>query len=227
MTMMELLKTPNIGNLSMQKIDFFFDFLSPFSYFAWKNHRKILGDNLEINYRPLLMGKLFSHWEIKGPGEIAPKRYAMLKSCFRYAAKHNIPFNPPEQHPFNPLYSLRLATKECSKEEQFKVIDTLWDMIWAQGKEGDNPDEIETALNKSGLDSNLLMENAFSRDAKLAVKQNTKDALEVGLFGVPSFVVKEEFFWGNDALKDLKTFIESGDSFDLELFKKRTEDIVW
>ncbi|MCO4755968.1 MAG: 2-hydroxychromene-2-carboxylate isomerase [Bacteriovoracaceae bacterium] len=225
--MMEIIKTPDIGNLSMQKIDFFFDFLSPYSYFAWKNHLKVLGDKYEINYRPVLMGKLFSHWDIKGPGEIAPKRYTMLKSCFRYAAKNDIPFTPPAKHPFNPLYCLRLATKECSGDDQFKVIDALWDLIWGQGKEGDNPEEIETTLNAANLDAKALMDQAFGKEAKLAVKRNTKDALEIGLFGVPSFVVEKEFFWGNDALKDLKTFVETGDSFDEELFKQRTNDIVW
>ena len=210
----------------MKKIDLFFDFLSPYSYFAWKNHCNQL-DRGRFHYRPILMGKLFDHWEIKGPGEIPPKRYSMLKSCFRYAHKNNIEFTPPSEHPFNPLYVLRLATKECSQDKQFEVIDCLWRLIWARGKKPDDPQTIENALKSAGLDAEQLMESSFSREAKLAVKQNTKDAISKGLFGVPSFVVDNEFFWGNDSLTDLHAFLESGDSFNQELFEQRTKDISW
>ena len=210
----------------MQKINFFFDFLSPYSYFAWKNHSNQLDRGL-FEYRPILMGKLFAHWDIKGPGEIAPKRYTMLKSCFRYAKKNNIDFIPPTEHPFNPLYVLRLATYECAKEQQFEVIDCLWDMIWARGEKADEPQVIETTLKNAGLEHELLMERSFSKEAKIAVKQNTKEAVAKGLFGVPSFVVDNEFFWGNDSLSDLKDYLENGDQFNQELFDSRTRDISW
>ena len=90
-----------------------------------------------------------------------------------------------------------------------------------------DPQTIENALKSAGLDAEQLMESSFSREAKLAVKQNTKDAISKGLFGVPSFVVDNEFFWGNDSLTDLHAFLESGDSFNQELFEQRTKDISW
>ena len=71
------------------------------------------------------------------------------------------------------------------------------------------------------------MERSFSKEAKIAVKQNTKEAVAKGLFGVPSFVVDNEFFWGNDSLSDLKDYLENGDQFNQELFDSRTRDISW
>lgn len=209
-----------------QKIDFYFDFLSPFSYFAWINHQKLgLDTRYEFNYRPVLMGKLFEHWDIKGPGEIAPKRYLMLKSCFRYASRENIEFVPPETHPFNPLYVLRLATLACGGKAQMKVIDSLWSYIWGKGNTGDNPDALESFLNDVSLPGTELMEKAFAREAKLELKQNTKEAIANKLFGVPSFVCGDEVFWGNDSLTDLIQFIEGEEAYDQGLFLERTSDI--
>ena len=103
----------------MQKIDYYFDFLSPFSYFSWILIRDVRANsNYQLHLKPVVMGTLFNHWGIKGPGEIAPKRLQMLKQCFLIAAVHQIEFTPPKSHPFNPLYSLRLATLSCAGENQ-------------------------------------------------------------------------------------------------------------
>ena len=211
----------------MKTVDFFFDFLSPFSYFAWLNHRQVARDlPISFNYRPVLMGKIFSHWEIKGPGEIPPKRHYLLKACFRYAALKGFDFIPPERHPFNPLYALRLATISCAGEEQEKVIDTIWRLVWARGKTADDPERLLEWLNSQGLKGSELMEAAFSPGAKHELKNNTAEAIEKKVFGVPSFVLGEEVFWGNDSLETLKSFLSEGDSFDQELFQIRTKDII-
>lgn len=212
----------------MKKTEFYFDFLSPYSYFAWKNHKSIIqAGHTDFIYRPVIMGQLFSKWNITGPGEIPPKRYLMLKSCFRYADREGIQFTPPAQHPFNPLYALRLATNACAQAEQFKVIEALWDYIWARGNPGDDPDAIEAYLASQGIDAKELMEKSFSREAKLELKKNTKDAIEAKIFGVPSMVYQGELFWGNDSLADLVRHIKGECNYDKSLFEERTKDIEW
>ena len=209
----------------MAKTCFNFDFLSPFSYFAWENHKVLKPMRDEISYQPVLMGQLFDHWGIKGPGEIPPKRLVMLKNCFRYASKNGIPFTPPTSHPFNPLYVLRLATSACSGAKQFEVIDALWSYIWGQGRPADDPEQLESYLNEKELPGSELMEKAFAREAKLELKANTKKAIENKVFGVPSFVCEGEVFWGNDSLEYLMDFLKDKESFDRELFQSRTADI--
>jgi 2-hydroxychromene-2-carboxylate isomerase len=208
----------------MKKVDFYFDFLSPYSYFAWKNHVQ-LKDQLSFNYIPVMMGKLFESHSIKGPGEIPAKRYNMLRNCFRYAKKNNIPFIPPTNHPFNPLYSLRLSCKSCSKEDQFKTIDSLWNFIWAQGNVPDDPEALIQMLNAHDLDGKRLIEQISSQEVRSELKVNTKNALNNNLFGVPSFVLDNELFWGNDSLEDMINFSKNGINFDIELFNNRTHDI--
>src|SRR4051812_35620264 len=100
----------------MKRLNFYFDFLSPFSYFAWT---KIASNKeLIIDYKPVALGPLLNHWSIKGPGEIEPKREFLLKQCLRFAAKNNIDFTTPKTHPFNSLYALRLALKSTAGELQ-------------------------------------------------------------------------------------------------------------
>lgn len=203
----------------MKKIYFYFDFLSPFSYFAWENHKKKLLNNsqLDVVYSPVLMGRLFSHFEFKGPGEIPPKREYELKKCFRYAAKRNIPFSPPKEHPFNPLAIIRLATLFSSNEDQFKIIDFIFKSIWANGLVLEDPELISNLLQKNYFDHKIF-DRSFERDAKLELKANIKQAISQGIFGVPTFTHEEEIFWGNDSLNDLRDYLEGNDIWNKELY---------
>ena len=202
----------------MKKVDFYFDFLSPFSYFAWLNHKKI---DAEFVYRPVAMGSLFAHFEMKGPGEILPKRIYMLKSCFKYAAKNNIDFTPPKSHPFNPLYALRLATSAIS-DSQEKIIDILFKAAWANGSDLSDLDLLKDLLDSNGLNGVQLLDKTFEKEVKQEVKTNLKLAKEAMIFGVPSFKTNDEIFWGNDSLDSLKDFINGDEAhWDQELFKSR------
>lgn len=212
----------------MKKVDYFFDFLSPFSFFSWKSSKKLRTDkNLDIALKPVVMGTLFNYWQIKGPGEIAPKRHQMLKQCFQYAALHNIKFTPPKTHPFNPLYALRLATLACAQEDQEKIIDRLWDLCWSEGQQLDDADFLSSELDKIGLDGAKLIEKTFEREVKQQLKQNTKEAIAYKAFGVPSFVYNNELFWGNDALIFLERALsDSPLLWDKDLFLDRSKDII-
>lgn len=210
----------------MHQIDFYFDFLSPFSFFAWKNiQAKKLQGNYQINYYPVLLGNLLNHHGLKGPGEITPKREYLFRYCLRYAAAQNIKFTVPKSHPFNPLYALRLATMECAGDLQEKVIDTIWKAGWEDGIELSDPEALTAALKQAGLPAETLMEKTYDKTIKNAVKLNTKNAIKHGAFGVPTFILdKEELFWGNDSLHDLNQYLLGKDSLDrkryLEILEK-------
>lgn len=211
----------------MKKVDYYFDFLSPFSYFSWKNTTELRKNSeIDIALKPVVMGTLFNHWGIKGPGEIAPKRYYMLKQCFQYAALKGIPFSPPKSHPFNPLYALRLATFACSGQAQEKVIDLLWSLCWEKGHELGDEEFLKMALNEAGLEGNALLERTFEREIKMELKANTKEAIANKAYGVPSFVYDNELYWGNDSIVYLERSLK-GDSvkWDVSTFIDRTKDI--
>jgi len=198
----------------MKELNFYFDFLSPFSYFAWN---KLEGNaELKINYKPVALGPLLNHWGIKGPGEVQPKREFLLKECLRYAAKNNLEFTTPKTHPFNSLYALRLALKSTAGELQGEVIKTLWKAGWQKRIDMGDPDELQKVLKEAGLPYEELYEKSFSKEAKVELKANIQEAISYGVFGVPSMVVDSELFWGNDAVESMLNFMNGADPLDRE-----------
>ena len=72
----------------MKKVSYYFYFLSPYSYFSFINlERKCVFKDHNILLKPVVMGSLFKNFDMKGPGEIRPKRHYMLKQCFIYSAQ--------------------------------------------------------------------------------------------------------------------------------------------
>lgn len=216
----------------MKNIKFYFDFLSPFSYFAWKNINKISEQSylnqsgIEISYYPVLMGRLFSHHKFPGPGEIPAKRDYELKKCFRYAFKNNIKFKPPETFPFNPLAIIRMATAHASTEVQVKIIDHIFDLVWGEGKVLEDPELIQQLLASRDIGhGNIqeIIERSFEKPAKTELKSNIKEAIDTGAFGVPTFEVENEIFWGNDSIEDLCNFLNNNDNWNKELYNKLSQ----
>lgn len=171
---------------------------------------------LKVNYKPVALGPLLNHWQIKGPGEIEPKREFLLKQMLRYSAKNNIEFTTPKTHPFNSLYALRLALHGVAGDHQEKVIETFWKAGWQKRIDMGEPEELLKELRENDLPADELYEKSFTREAKAELKNNIQEAITKGAFGVPSFVVGDELFWGQDSMNELKDFIQGQDKLDRE-----------
>jgi 2-hydroxychromene-2-carboxylate isomerase len=197
---------------AMKTLNFYFDFLSPFSYFAWLRLQS--QSDLSIHFKPVALGPLLNHWSIKGPGEVQPKREFLLKQCLRYAAKNKIEFTTPKTHPFNSLYALRLALKSTAGDLQGEVIKTLWLAGWKTRIDMGEPEELKRALSEAGLPADELFEKSFSKEARAELKANIQEAISFGVFGVPSMVIENEVFWGNDAVEDMLNFMNGTDPLD-------------
>ena len=177
----------------MRAADWYFDFLSPFSYLQLVQFDRLPPD-LEITYRPVLFAGLLGHWEHKGPAEIPAKRVHTYRWCHWYAARHGIPFRMPPAHPFNPLRPLRLAVAQGAEPA---LIRAIFDAIWAEGRDLSRDDEWQ------GLTERLAIadaDEAIARpEVKEALKKSTEEAARRGVFGVPTFAIGGELFWGLDA----------------------------
>lgn len=212
----------------MKNIDYYFDFLSPYSYFSWFEVQKLSQEfSLKISYYPVILGRLLNHWGIKGPADVTPKRNYLFRHCLRLSQKNGVPFKTPAQLPFNSLYALRLALLENSGERQKEVIQNLWQWGWQKGRDLGNPDELIEALQNANLPGEELMERSFERTVREALKQNTQKAIDAGVFGVPSFVVDNEVFWGMDSLIDLKQLLLGQDSLDVKAYQEFLQNYVF
>ncbi|HXM80288.1 MAG TPA: 2-hydroxychromene-2-carboxylate isomerase [Burkholderiales bacterium] len=181
----------------MPSLDLYFDFVSPYSYIAL--HRlKSLPANLRIAYRPVLFAGLLEHWGQKGPAEVPVKRRWTYRWCTWWAQELGIPFRFPAAHPFNPLQHLRLALAAgCTPEAVRRIFDAVW-TTGADAAQG------FPALCKELNIEQVALSNPQIKDA---LRKNTEEAAARGVFGVPSFVIDGEVFWGADSIEFLKAFL--------------------
>ena len=191
----------------MRAADWYFDFLSPFSYLQLVQFDRLPPD-LEITYRPVLFAGLLGHWEHKGPAEIPAKRVHTYRWCHWYAARHGIPFRMPPAHPFNPLRPLRLAVAQGAEPA---LIRAVFDAIWAEGRDLSRDDEWQ------GLTERLAIadaDEAIARpEVKEALRRGTEEAAKRGVFGVPTFAIGGELFWGLDATDLVLDYLNDPASF--------------
>ena len=177
---------------AMRKADWFFDFISPYAYLQYHQiHR--LPDDIELHFRPVLFSGLLNHWGQLGPAEIRlKKQHTFLLTRWR-AHKLGLPFNPPPRHPFNPLLLLRLA---LALKSDRNVVGKIFDHVWAKGGDGQDVDAIiELSKSLGVLD---LIGTTGNIDVKNALRRNTEEAVKNGIYGVPSFLINGQSFWGDD-----------------------------
>jgi 2-hydroxychromene-2-carboxylate isomerase len=197
----------------MREIDFWFDFLSPYAFLAWRRAPTFLS-GARLRPRPVLLGALLGHFGQLGPAEIAPKRIFTIRDTLRRAADAGIPMTWPERHPFKPILAARVAlAADCA----FPVIDALFDAAWIHGEDLEDPAVVVTALNRAGLDGTLV-DRARSMSDRL--RSETTAAIARGVFGVPMFDVGGELFFGDDQLPRIAAVLSGHDRLDVDLARR-------
>jgi 2-hydroxychromene-2-carboxylate isomerase len=174
-------------------VDWYFDFVSPYSYIGL--HRL---KGIDVSYKPVLFAGLLNHFGQKGPAEIPAKRRWTYRWCTWWAKELGVPFRFPASHPFNPLQHLRLALACGSSPE---AVRRIFDSIWITGDEATDPARF------SVLCAGLKVEPSKLSEMKDLLRKNTEEAAARGVFGVPSFVVDDEVFWGADSVDFVKAFL--------------------
>jgi len=201
-------------------VDFYFDYLSPFAYFASLRLPELCRRRgAELRFRPVLFAGLLDHWGQRGPAEIPPKAIHTFKLCARYAALHDVPFRSPRFHPYRPLEALRVSLARVAGDDQPKVVRAIFHAGWGEGADLGSPADLTAAISAAGLDGEALMERAAATDAKEALRHETDTAIAKGVFGIPTMIVGDELFWGVDQLEYLELHLEGRDplrSVDVE-----------
>ena len=177
-------------------VDWYFDFVSPFSYIALHRLAEL---RTTVNYKPVLFAGLLNHWGQKGPAEIPAKRKWTYRWCTWWAKELGIPLRFPAEHPFNPLQHLRLALAcDCRPD----AVKRIFESVWMSGANATDPGRFNALCTELGVEADGL-----SR-VKDLLRQNTEEAAARGVFGVPSFVADGEVFWGADAVEFVSAFLK-------------------
>ena len=204
----------------MKKIEFYFDFLSPYSYLAWTWVRS---QPYDFDYIPVSVASIIASFDTKGPAQIEPKRNYLFKDLLRFTSLNNIPFTTPKNLPFNSLYALRLALKGTSGEKQKDIIDAIFRAGWEEGQDIGSDDLLKNILREKNLYSDDLIERMESKNARIELKANIESALGKNIFGVPSFIAEGEMFWGNDSTKYLEMHLNGTDPLDRNKYQQFIE----
>ncbi len=188
----------------MASADWYFDFVSPFSYLQCEQLPR-LEQTIRVRYRPVLFAALLKAHASLGPAEIPAKRRFTYRFVVWQAHKLGIGLKFPAAHPFNPLPLLRLAlAAECEPE----AIRCIFRFVWRDGRLGDLP--IEWAELTAALGLSDAAARVGSEEVKSALRRNTDEAIARGVFGVPTLAIGDELFWGADATAMAADYIAQG-----------------
>jgi len=184
----------------IKNLDFYFDFISPYSYLAYKRLNSLNEDNkININYKPILLGGLHNLGKITPPAFNERKLKNMKNDCELIAVKNNIEFKWNLKFPINSLYLMRgyLVVDENLKEKFFK---NCFDAYWKDNLDISDDEIVDNIIKKSNLNKKKFLDDIERNDIKEMLKNLTSNAFEKDIFGAPTFVVNNKIFWGQDRL---------------------------
>ena len=193
----------------MKQIAFYFDVISPYAYLAFHAMPESLqGNHVQVQYKPVLFGAILQHLGQLGPAEIPGKRTWTYQQVLWHAHQNKIPMQMMATHPFNPIGLLRLALAcDAHGAPNRYVCNTLFNHVWRGGLDAADPLRLKELTEKLSP-----IRDPQSDEVKQELKNNTQHAIDLGIFGVPTFAIDEHLFWGFDALPMLNAYL-NGDAW--------------
>ena len=186
----------------IKSFDFYFDFISPYSFLAHKEIRIIEKKNsIKINYKPILLGGLHNLHGIKAPAFVPAKAKHMIRDCKLIAEKNKIKFKFNSYFPIRSLNLMRGVL--VAEEDNFKsyYIDNIFNAIWQDGLNLNDENITQKILKNLNVNPKTFFLRSVSSSIKDSLKKRTSEAYEKGIFGAPTFVSNNKIFWGQDRIE--------------------------
>jgi len=189
----------------MTDIDFYYDFRSPFAYFATCRMGILESKGAKINWRPVFVDVLLNCQASKAPWAeredpfCPPKRAHFMADIFRLIEYWQIPFNmpsPPIPAGNTAMAMAALLEKEGTSHSPFH--DAMFKAIWQEQKDGADLDVVKAALAAGNHDAEMIDRE---KEGVELLTENTLTAYENGVFGTPTFVVAGDLYFGADRME--------------------------
>lgn len=199
-----------------KELEFIFDFGSPNAYLAWK----ALGPVLErtgasVVVRPVLLGGLFKLTGNRSPmeafGEVKGKLAYEALETQRFVARHGLSAYRMNPHfPVNTLLIMRglVAAQAAGVGPAYQAA--VLSAMWEKGLKMDDPTVVAPVLAEAGLDAKALLEATQDPEVKGRLLAETEAAAARGAFGIPTFFVGDEMFFGKDRLAQVEEALSAG-----------------
>ena len=183
---------------------FYFDLGSPYAYLSAERISGLFTEKglEQPEWQPILLGGLFQHFGRESWGN-GPGREEGMTEVERRAAAYGLPSLAwPEPWPGNMLFAMRAAifAKQTGRTVAFSLA--AFRQAFAAGRDLSDPDNVLIAAAACELHPKALLKAAATEGVKNALREATEEAAERGVSGVPSLVVDDEVFWGDDRLEE-------------------------
>ena len=182
-----------------KKIDFYFDFISPYSFLA---HKKIINsdDRIKFNYKAILLGGLHNLGGITAPAFNERKMKNMKNDCILIAEKNKIDFIWNDKFPINSLYLMR-GYLFINNDKKDKYFDLCFDAYWKNNEDISKEETIKNILSKCEIKHDDFESGIKDQKIKDELKNLTNIAFKNDIFGAPTFVINNNLYWGQDRLR--------------------------
>ncbi|MGB0477718.1 MAG: 2-hydroxychromene-2-carboxylate isomerase [Parvibaculales bacterium] len=194
-------------------VDFIFDFASPNAYLVHKVIPEIEArSGAHFNYIPCLLGGIFKATGNQAPmiafGGIKNKPEYDALEMQRFITRHEL--TGFKMNPHFPVISLMLVRGALVAERDgylMKYIDAMVDAMWEQGLKLDDAEVLHKALADAGFDADKIMTDMGDEAIKAKLLENTNAAVARGAFGIPTFFVGDEMFFGKERLGQVEELL--------------------
>jgi 2-hydroxychromene-2-carboxylate isomerase len=184
-------------------VTFYFDPVSPYAWLAAKAIARIEAAGAQVVFQPVLFAALLNAHGNKGPAEIPAKRQYIFRDVMREAAREGLAFKGPPGHPFNPLQAMRMCLALTRQDERRKFAIAVMKACWEQGEDVSDAAVLLRVAASCGLSGTALQSAVQQPAVKMQLAADTEQAIADGVFGVPTFRVGDELFWGADRIEAL------------------------
>jgi 2-hydroxychromene-2-carboxylate isomerase len=185
-------------------LQFWYEFASTYSYPAvCRVERLAQQAGVALKWKPFLLGPIFrlQGWEDSPFNLFAAKGRYMWRDLERLCQAEGLPFRRPTQFPRNGLLAARVACLGAAESWCPAFTKGVFRANFAEDRDIADPTALVELLVSCGQDGAALIERARAAENKARLRQQTDEALALGIFGAPTFVVGRELFWGNDRLE--------------------------
>lgn len=183
-------------------VEFVYDFVSVPCHIAWKSlDSMVKAIGAEVVMTPVLCGGIFKAIGNAGPLGIRAKAEWYARDLALWARKRGVVFNPSPFLPIRSLPLMRGSFIAVERNETFRYVDAMFDAIYVHGRNLSDLTRVEETLREAGLDADAYLDGIGREDIKQKLLRNTEEAIARRVFGVPTFFVNDELFFGQDRLE--------------------------
>lgn len=193
-----------------KQLEFVYDVVSFPTYLAWTQLPTIAEEaGCRLRMTPVFCGGIFKSTGNPGPLSIPAKRKWYFDDLIMRAKHLDVPFVMNPHSPIQTLPIMRGVFVAEEREEMDAYVKTMFEAIWVHARNLNETDEIRTTLVEAGLDADAYFAEIQRDDIKSRLRKNTDDAVARGAFGVPTFFVGDQMFFGQDRLDFVQEALRS------------------